>query len=159
MRIFRLAAALLVAGALIVVGARAAPTVTGFASTMQALTGIYNLLAGTLTVAGSVSQTPLNGTGSYSPATVGATAATIVAAAGANARAFVDVVNLSGSATVCLSVGGTATISGSTCDAGEFPLAPGARATWPQGGSTFVPADAISAIASASATPMTIGVK
>jgi hypothetical protein len=141
------------------VGAAAAQTVTGFASTMQALVGIYNLLAGTLTVSGSVSPLPINATGNYSPATVGTSASTIVATAGGNARYLVDIINLSGSATVCLDVGGTATISGSTCAAGEIPLAPGARQTWPQGAAGFVPSDAISAIASASATAMTVGLK
>lgn len=136
-----------------------AQQVTNFASTMQALTAIYNALAGTLAVSGSVTPTPVNSAGNYSPATVGSTPSTIVAALSSGTRTIVDVRNLSASATVCLSLGGTATISGSTCAAGEIPLGPGGDQAWPIGGSTFVPADAISAIASGAGTPLTVGVK
>jgi hypothetical protein len=163
MRVRRPAAALAMAAVVALLAwplARpAAQTVTGFASTMQALTAIYNQLAGTLTVSGALAPSPVNSAGNYSGASVGTSPATIVAALSSGSRYLVDIINLSSSATVCLSLGGAASISGSTCAAGEVPLAPGGRTTWPSGGSSFVPGDAITAIASSSGVPLTIGVK
>jgi len=100
-----------------------------------------------------VSQ-PSSGSGAFSGAAVGTSAASILSASVASQ--FLTIINLSQSATVCLKFGGTATISGTQCAAGEIPLLPLNHVTWD---GNFVPTDAVSAIASAASTPVTVGVK
>ena len=97
---------------------------------------------------------PTTGSGAYSAATVGTSASTILSAS--SASKFLDIENASASATVCVNFGGAATISGTQCAAGEITLPPLWSKSWE---GSFVPTDAISAIASAGATQVTIGVK
>lgn len=103
----------------------------------------------------AAAQTGAFGTGSYSSATVGTTDAVIVAAASPATR-FLDIYNDSATATVCINFGATATISGTTCAAGEITLPPLWHRSWEN---SFVPSDAIHAISSAAATPVTVGVR
>ncbi|HWY14439.1 MAG TPA: hypothetical protein VNX86_04775 [Rhizomicrobium sp.] len=99
---------------------------------------------------------PTKGTGAYAPATVGTTDSTILAAS--TAAVFLDLVNNSSSATICVNIGTTATINGSQpyCPAGEITLPPLWHRSWD---GTFVPTDAIHAIASATSTAATVGAK
>lgn len=86
--------------------------------------------------------------------TVGVADSTILAA---NSVFFMlDIYNDSPSATVCINFGATATISGTTCAAGEITLPPLWHRSWEN---NFIPNDAIHAIASAASTPMTVGAK
>lgn len=97
---------------------------------------------------------PTVGTGSYTAATIGVSDSTILAAS--TATVFLDLVNLSPGATVCINPGATATISGTTCAAGEIALPPLGHRSWE---TNFIPTDAIHAIASAASTPFSVGVK
>jgi hypothetical protein len=93
------------------------------------------------------------GTGAYSAVTVTTTSAVISSTAPVN---FLDLVNLSPTATVCINFGSAvATISGTQCSAGEIALPPGWHRSWE---GTFIPGDTINAIASATA-PFTLGRK
>ena len=69
---------------------------------------------------------------------------------------LLDVVNLSPTATICLNLGAPATISGTTCAAGEISLPPLWHRSWE---GAFIPTDALHAIASAASTPASVGAK
>lgn len=97
---------------------------------------------------------PNAGVGAYVSATIGASDV-IVLAAGTGAY-FLDVANLSATATICVSFGAAATISGSQCAAGEIALPPLWHRSWE---GSFVPTDAVHAISSSASTPMSVGVK
>jgi len=86
----------------------------------------------------------------YSPATIGATSASCVTAGAAST--FLDIVNESATATIAFNVGGTAVING----AGSITLPPLWHRSYEN---SFVPTDIVNCIASAGATPATIGVK
>ena len=97
--------------------------------------------------------------GGMSPATVGVTAAQVLAAgAGTQSREFF---NISNTATICLSFGGTPTITGTQCGGtgAIVPIAPLQAIWWPTATGGLVPTDAVSAIASAASTPLTIEIK
>lgn len=96
----------------------------------------------------------LNVTGGYASAIIGTGDSTPVAAG--VAKSFLDLVNLSPTATVCINFGSAATITGTACAAGEIALPPLWHRSWE---ANFVPADAIHAIASAASVPFTIGAK
>lgn len=102
----------------------------------------------------SVTPTPINQTGSYHAATITASDTTPVAAS--TAVYFLDLRNLSPTATVCINFGATATITGTQCAAGEIAISPLANVSW---SGNFVPADAVHAIASAASVPFTYGAK
>jgi hypothetical protein len=102
----------------------------------------------------SITILPTKATGAYAPATVGTTDSTILAAS--TAAVFLDLVNNSPSATICINFGATATISGTTCAAGEVTLPPLWAKTYE---ADYVPTDAIHAIASAASTPASVGAK
>jgi hypothetical protein len=104
------------------------------------------------TIVQGVSPVPNSASGATKGATVGTSDAAILSAA-ATTRYYLDVRNLSPSAIVCLNFGATATISGTTCSAGEITLPPLWRQSWE---SSFVPPDAIHAISSAASTPVTV---
>lgn len=109
---------------------------------------------GTGGTAPTVTALPTSGAVAYSAATVGASDSTILA--GSTATVFLDLINTSATATVCINLGATATISGTQCAAGEITLPP----LWHRGWEgTFVPTDAVHAIASAASTQFTVGVK
>ena len=112
------------------------------------LDGNGRLLANIAT--GAVTPAPTNAPGVYAAATVGTTASTLLAAN--TAKVFLDIVNVSPTATLWVSVGGTA-VAGA---AGTIPLPPGWHRSWE---GSYVPSDAISCIASAAATSVTIGAK
>ncbi len=111
------------------------------------------LTTGTASI-GSVTSKPTNSAGAYSAATVGTSSGSILAAS--TATVYLEVINDSPTATVCVNVGSAATISGTTCAAGEIPLGPIGSHLW---NSSYVPSDQIFAIASASSTPVTVGAK
>jgi hypothetical protein len=92
--------------------------------------------------------------GAYGPATIGTSDLPILAAN--SAYYLLDIVNLSPTATICINFGATATINGVVCAAGEITLPPLWHRSWE---GAFVPTDAIHAIASATSTPATVGVK
>ena len=96
------------------------------------------------------------GPGAYAtyPATVGTSDSTIIPAG--QAFMFLDIVNNSPTATICLNFGAAATISTTTCAAGEVTIPPLWHRSWEN---NFVPNDAIHAISSAAATPVTVGNK
>ena len=93
-------------------------------------------------------------TGAYASATVGTTDSTILAAG--TAYYLLDIINDSPSATICVNFGATATISGTTCAAGEITLSPLWHRSWE---GSFIPTDAVHAIASAASTPVSVGAK
>jgi hypothetical protein len=95
---------------------------------------------------------PNQAPGAYSTATVGTSDSTILAAN--TAFYFLDLVNASASATICINFGATATISGTQCAAGEITLPPLWHRSWD---GNFVPTDAVHAIASAVSTPASVG--
>ncbi len=97
----------------------------------------------------------LSVTGVYTTATIGTTDETIVAAG--TALRFLDIRNLSATATVCVNFGAAATISGTACAAGEIAIPPLWRTSWNAG--DVIPADAVHAIASAASTPASVGAK
>jgi hypothetical protein len=106
------------------------------------------------TIVPGFAPVPNLGSGAYLPATVGTSDQTILAA-GAGYY-FLDLVNLSPSATICINFGASATISGSACTAGEITLPP----LWHRSfEGSFVPTDSIHAIASAASTPASVGTK
>lgn len=106
------------------------------------------------TSAGTFTPIPTNSAGAYSLATITASDQTILTAS--TAKVFLDLVNLSPTATVCINFGATATITGTVCAAGEVALPPLWHRSWE---GNFVPSDAIHAIASAASVPFTIGAK
>jgi hypothetical protein len=138
------------------------------------LSGIYQLLTGTLTatlaagtdVIGAVTQSgawvlsagsavigtvvPTNSAGAFSGTTVGTSATSILAANAA--KVFLQIVNAGSTATLWINFGGTAAVNGS----GSIPIVPGGAWT---SNAAFVPSDPVSAIATASSTPITIGAK
>ena len=93
-------------------------------------------------------------TGAYASATVGTTDSTILAAG--TAYYLLDLINDSPSATICINFGATATISGTSCAAGEITLSPLWHRSWE---GSFIPTDAVHAIASAASTPVSVGAK
>lgn len=97
---------------------------------------------------------PTNSAGAYSAQTVGTSASTIIVASAC--KVFCDVYNTSSTATICINVGAAATISNGSCAAGEITLPPLWHRSWE---GTYVPSDAVSAIASAASTPATVGAK
>ena len=97
---------------------------------------------------------PTNSSGAFSGVTVGTSAATIIAAAACKVYCMVH--NASLTATVCLNPNGVATISGTQCAAGELSESPLSTWWWD---ASYVPSDAISAIASAASTQVTVGAK
>jgi hypothetical protein len=66
---------------------------------------------------------------------------------------FLYLENVDQTSTICISFKGAATISGTTCSAGEITLQPGAYRFF----DVALPTDAVHAIASSAATPLTIG--
>ena len=93
-------------------------------------------------------------TGAYAGVTVSTSDSTILAAG--SAFYLLDLINLSSSATICVNFGATATISGTTCAAGEIALPP----LWHRSfEGSFIPSDAVHAIASAASTPASVGAK
>jgi hypothetical protein len=123
--------------------------ITGGGTTTLNISGGSGLPTGSGCVAA-----PKASTGAYASATAGASDVTILAANGA--QSFLDVVNQSPTQTVCLNFGAAATISGTSCAAGEITLPPLWHRSW-EGG--FVPSDALHAIASAASTPLSVGAK
>lgn len=89
----------------------------------------------------------------YASATIGTGDSTIVAAPAAGSTSFPDLYNLS-TATVCINLGATATITGTQCDAGEILLPPGWH--WSPPAPIAV---AVHAIASAASAQFTVGTK
>ena len=89
--------------------------------------------------------------------TVGTTDGTVTGTSAATA--FLMFHNVSPSATICLNFNATATISNTTCAAGEITLFPGWLIAWPLGGTNLLPSVPLHAIASAASTPATVGVK
>lgn len=112
------------------------------------------LFALTISASAARAQSTVSPNVYKTPATVGATDSTIVAAG--SVFYFLDLVNDSPTATICINFGAVATISGTTCAAGEITLPPLWHRSWEN---NLVPNDAIHAIASAGATPMTLGTK
>ena len=106
------------------------------------------------TVVQGVAPIPNIGTGAYSAVTIGASDSTILAAG--SAFYILDIINDSPTATVCINLGATATISGTNCSAGEITLPPLWHRSWE---GSFIPSDAIHAISSSSSTPASVGVK
>ena len=106
------------------------------------------------TIVPGMAPVPNLGTGAYAAATVGTADSTILAAGAA--YYLLDVVNLSLTATICLNLGAPATISGTTCAAGEISLPPLWHRAWE---GAFIPTDALHAIASAASTPASVGAK
>lgn len=121
---------------------------SGSASVVSILKGLYTALGTPMVV------TPTNSSGAYGSATVGTSASTIITAAAC--KVFCEVVNNSQTATVCINVGATATISTGVCAAGEITLPPLWHRSWE---GSYVPSDAISAIASSGSTPVATGAK
>lgn len=103
---------------------------------------------------GTTTLVPTVGTGAYAAATVGASDSTVLAAS--TATVFLDLVNDSATATVCINLGATATITGTQCAAGEITLPPLWHRSWE---GNFVPTDAVHAIASAASTQVAVGAK
>lgn len=97
---------------------------------------------------------PNRWTGAYSATTVGTTDDPIISAGAL--FYFLDIVNNSPTATICVNFGAAATISGTTCGAGEVTLPPLWHRSWEN---SFLPTDAIHIIASATSTPITVGAK
>lgn len=115
------------------------------------------LAAGALALAlvSPLSAQTYSTTGAYSSATVGVSDGALLAAG--NGYHFLDLINNSPTATICISFGASAaTITGTTCAAGEITLPPLWHRSWE---GIFVPVDAIRAISSVASTPMTIGSK
>jgi hypothetical protein len=90
----------------------------------------------------------------YAAVTVGTSDSVILS--GGGSYHFLDIVNNSASATVCINFNATATISGTSCSTGEIALPPLWHRSWE---GSFVPTDAIHAIASAASTPASVGAK
>lgn len=103
---------------------------------------------------GGGTVTPTNSAGAYSAVTVGTSASTAITAAAC--KVFCEIVNDSPSATICVNVGASATITGTTCAAGEITLPPLWHRSWE---GFYVPSDAVSVIASAASTPAAAGAK
>lgn len=88
----------------------------------------------------------------YAAKTIGISDSTLAA----TVTNYLDIVNNSASATMCINFGAAATISGTACAAGEITIPPLWHRSWPDGG-TLVPTGAIHAIASAASTPASVG--
>ena len=101
-----------------------------------------------------VAPVPNVASGAYTAATIGTSDQTILAAG--SAYYFLDLVNDSATATVCINFGATATIAGTSCSAGEITLPPLWHRSWE---GSFIPTDTLHAIASAASTPASIGAK
>ena len=97
---------------------------------------------------------PTTGTAAYSAATVNTTDAVILSAS--TATVFLDVVNNSQSATICINFGAAAVISAGTCAAGNVTLPPLFHRSWE---ANFFPTDAIHAVASSAGVPATVAAK
>jgi len=106
------------------------------------------------TIVPGAAPVPNLASGAYVSATVGTSDSTILNAG--SAYYLLDIVNLSPSATICLSFGTTATISGTSCSAGEIALPPLWHRSWE---GALIPTDALHAIASAASTPASVGAK
>ena len=102
----------------------------------------------------NVQANPSTGTGAYSPATISTTDQTILAAS--TAVVFLDLINNSQSATICINFGATATIAAGVCAAGEVTLPPLYHRSWEN---VFVPTDAIHAVASSAGVPAAVAAK
>lgn len=128
-----------------------APT---FSTQIGAQNGGGNLVAVSPTNPLPITTAPTNAAGTYSAATVGTSSGSILAAN--TAKIYLDVINNSPTATVCINPNGAATISGTACAAGEWTLPPLANKYF---AGNFVPSDQLFAIASAASTPVTVGAK
>jgi hypothetical protein len=106
------------------------------------------------TIVPGAAPVPNLASGAYGSATIG-TSDSIILNAG-SAFYLLDIVNLSSTATICLSFGAAATISGATCAAGEIALPPLWHRSWE---GALIPTDALHAIASAASTPASVGAK
>lgn len=95
---------------------------------------------------------PNHAAGSYAPVTIG-TGDSVILGAGV-AFYYLDVISGSPTATICINLGAPATITGSVCAPGEITIPPLWHRSWE---GNFVPVDAVHAIASAGATPATVG--
>lgn len=93
----------------------------------------------------SDTSVPTNGTGGVTAVTVGTSSAQAVAAATRTARLAIQ--NVSASASIACSLGGTAALN----TAGSFMIAPGQLLTLSD--PVYVPGDALNCIASAAGTP------
>lgn len=109
---------------------------------------------GTCAAGQQVTTAPTNSAGAYAAVTVGTSTSQALAAS--TAKVFLDIVNLSPTATICVNFGATATIAGSICAAGEITLPPLYHRSFE---GAFVPSDSVNVIASASSTPASIGAK
>lgn len=155
----RLSRALLIAAGLLfgaALAGHAASTVTSFPSTASALVGIYNLLAGTLTVSGSLTTSTPAVSMTQTPAlTLSAGVdATLVADSATTPRKAICIQNI-GTGTVNLAFGSAAT-------AGQGMALDGATAAGGQGGAycpdSAVPTNAIHGISAAgSKVAVTVG--
>lgn len=124
-------------------------------TTAGAISGTVTANQGTAgSSAWPVLPTPTNSTGAYTAATITAADTTILAAS--TAKVFLDLVNDSSTATICINFGAVATITGTACSAGEVTLPPLFHRSWE---GNFVPADAIHAIASAASVAAAVGAK
>lgn len=103
------------------------------------------------TGAGYNAVTPITGTGGVTAVTVGTASAQAIAAA--TRTAILAFKNESTSASIAISLGGTAALN----TAGSFTIPPGQLLTLST--PAYVPGDAINAIASAATTPMTVFAK
>lgn len=127
-------------------------TLISIAKTIATNTGT-SVPAGTNNI-GLITPAPTNSASAYHAATITASDQTIVTAS--TAIVMLDLRNLSPTATVCINLGATATISGTQCTAGEISVAPLGNVYW---SGNYVPPDAVHAIASAASVPFTYGAK
>jgi hypothetical protein len=73
------------------------------------------------------------------------------------AKVFLDLVNNSSTQTVCVNIGGNATLSGTACASGEITLPPLFHRSWE---GSYIPLDAISALSTtATAAAFAVGAK
>ena len=106
------------------------------------------------TVINGVVNVPNALPGAYGAGAAGIADATVLPAG--RAAYFLDIVNVSATATVCVAFGVAATISANQCSAGEIVLPPLWHRSWE---GAFVPTDAVHVISSAAGTPISIGAK
>lgn len=111
------------------------------------------MLFGVVLTSSAIAQVP-HGTGAYASSTVGTSSAPLTLPG--PVTVLLDVYNNSPTATVCINLGATATISGTTCAAGEITLPPLWHRSWEN---NFIPTDTVNAISSAASTPVTVGAK
>lgn len=132
-----------------------AATVTSFPSTMAAFVAIHNLLAGTLTVSGTVSTSPLAVAIAATTTTLSAnTSAQLVNTAASQPRKSICIHN-TGAGRVNLNFGGAATVgTGIALESGGSAGAQGGGYCW----TDAVPTDAIHGISAAGTTvAVTVG--